>query len=98
MEVSINLIRQGKHLLVAACDLNVLGKTLKFGNMNFNVSRDFYGGACVSAEEAVSLMQKATTVNMVGSAVVKKAIEKGLIHPKSVIKISGIPHAQIVKM
>jgi hypothetical protein len=35
---------------------------------------------------------------MVGHRIVKKAVEKGLIHPEAVIKISGVPHAQIVKM
>jgi hypothetical protein len=35
---------------------------------------------------------------MVGQKIVEKAIEKGLIHPEAVLKISGIPHAQIIKM
>jgi hypothetical protein len=43
-------------------------------------------------------MRKSTMVNMVGNCIVQKAIEKGLIHPEAVLNISGIPHAQIVKM
>lgn len=98
MEVSVNIIKQGKHLLIAACDLNLLGKSLDFGKIKFDVSRSFYGGVKVSVEEAVHLMRRGTTVNMIGLTVVKKAIEEGLINPKSVINISGIPHAQIVKV
>lgn len=98
MEVSVNIIRQGKQLLIAACDVNLLGKTLKFGKINFEVSKSFYGGSSVSVEEAVSLMRDGTTVNMVGPVIVKKAIEAGLIHPEAVIDISGVPHAMIIKV
>jgi len=98
MEVSINIQKQGRHLLIAACDSNLLGKTLKFGKIQFEVNESFYGGSCVSVEEAVSLMRDGTSVNIVGPVIVKKAIEKGLIHPQAVIDISGIPHALIVKV
>jgi len=98
MEVSVNIIKQGKHVLVAACDLNLLGKTLRFGEINFEVSREFYGGSVVSVEEAVNLMRQGTAVNMVGLTIVKRAIEEGLIHPQAILKISGVPHAQIVRL
>ena len=52
----------------------------------------------MSVEEAVSLMRQGTTVNMVGAIVVKKAIEEGLVHPRAVINISGVPHAMIVNV
>jgi len=98
MKVSVNVIKQGEHTLVAACDLNLLGKTLKFGEINFEIHRGFYGGSIVSVDEAVNLMKHGTAVNMVGSAIVKKALEEGLIHPRAILNISGVPHAQIVKV
>jgi len=36
-------------------------------------------------------------VNMIGKNVVKRAIEKGYVHPEAVLHIEGVPHAQIVK-
>lgn len=98
MEVSVNIIRQEKHVLIAACDLNLLGKTLKLGKIDFEVHRSFYGGLIVSVEEAISLMKQGTTVNMVGPVIVKSAIEEGLIHPNAVLNVSGVPHAQIVRL
>ena len=98
MDVSVNIIKQGQHVLIAACDLNLLGKILDFGEIKFNISKSFYGGVNVSVEEAVQLMRRGTSVNMVGPAIVQKAIEAGLINPAAVIDISGIPHAQIVKV
>jgi hypothetical protein len=35
---------------------------------------------------------------MVGKNIVKKAIEQGYVHPEAVLKIQGVPHAQIVKL
>ena len=71
---------------------------MRDGKIVFEVREEFYKGLKMTVEEAVGLMEQSTIVNMVGHNVVKKAIEKGLIHPDAVLKISGVPHAQIVKM
>ena len=97
MQVSVNIIKQGKHVLVAACDLNLLGKTLKLREIDFVVHKSFYGGTVISIEEAVSLIKQGTTVNIIGSAIVKAAVKEGLVHPQAVLDVSGVPHAQIVK-
>lgn len=98
MQVSVNIIKQGKHVLVAACDLNLLGKTLRFREIDFVVHKSFYGGYVVSIEEAVSLIRQGTSANIIGSTIVKAAIEEGLVHPQAVLDISGVPHAQIVRV
>jgi len=85
-------------VLLATCDAELLGKRFKEGEIVFEIREDFYKGPKVSVEEAIALIQQSTIVNMVGKNIVKKAIEKGLIHPEAVLKISGIPHAQIVRM
>jgi hypothetical protein len=88
----------GHHVLLAACDADLLGRVLREGKIVFEVREDFYKGSKISVDEAIGLMEKSTVVNMVGNCIVQKAIEKGLIHPEAVLNISGIPHAQIVKM
>jgi len=85
-------------VLLATCYAELLGQTLKEGKIVFEIREDFYRGSKVSVEEAVDLIQQSTIVNMVGRNIVEKAIEEGLIHPEAVLKISGIPHAQIVRM
>lgn len=80
------------------CDADMLGKTLKQGKIVFHIQEKFYKGSLVSLEEAVDLIQQSTIVNMVGQKIVKKAIEKGLVHSDAVIEIKGVPHAQIVKL
>lgn len=97
MNVYIKLWEQGKQVLLAICDENILGKTLKQGNIVFQVREDFYKGSLVSMQEAVDLIEKSIIVNMIGQRIVKEAVEKGLVHPEAVLKIDGVPHAQIVK-
>jgi hypothetical protein len=98
LEVYVNLKRIGRNVLLAICDAEILGRTLREGKIVFCVKEDFYKGAKVSIEEAVSLIKNCTIVNMVGKNVVKKAIEQGYVHPEAVLNIQGVPHAQIVRL
>ncbi|RJS78682.1 DUF424 family protein [Candidatus Bathyarchaeota archaeon] len=98
MEAYVNLRKIGGNVLLAICDAEILGKTLKEGKIVFHVKEEFYKGVKVTVEEAVDMIEESTIVNMVGKNVVKKAIEKGYVHPEAVLNIEGIPHAQIVKL
>ena len=94
----MNLRKIGKNILLALCDCEILGRTLREGKIVFHVKEEFYKGAKVSIEEAIEIIENSTIVNMIGKNVVKKAIERGYVHPEAVLNIDGIPHAQIVKL
>jgi hypothetical protein len=98
LEAYIKLRKIGNNILLAMCDCEVLGKTLREGKIVFPVKEEFYKGARVHVEEAVAMIENSTIVNMVGKHIVKKAIEKGYVHPEAVLNIEGIPHAQIVRL
>jgi hypothetical protein len=94
----MNLRKIGRNVLLSMCDKDILGKTLHEGKIVFCVKEDFYKGSRVTLDEAVSLIESSTIVNMVGKNVVKKAIERGYVHPEAVLHIEGVPHAQIVRL
>jgi len=94
----MKLRKIGNHVLLAICDVEILGKTLREGKIVFRVSEEFYKGEEVDVEEAVAMIENSTIVNMVGRNVVRKAVEKGYVHPEAILEIEGIPHAQIVKL
>lgn len=98
MEVYVNLKKVGRNVLLAICDLEILGRTLREGKVVFQVKDEFYNGGKVSLEEALDMIENSTIVNMVGRNCVEKAIEKGYVHPDAVLTIEGIPHAQIAKL
>ncbi len=98
MEVYVNLKQIGRNVLLAICDCELLGKTLRDGKIVFKVKNEFYNGRKASVEEAVGLINNSTIINLVGKNCVEKAIAQGYVHPEAVIKIDGVPHAQIIKI
>lgn len=98
MDVYVNIRRTGNCTLLATCDAELLGKTLKEGKITFHIHEKFYKGSKVTLEEALELIKQSTIVNMIGQKIVKKAIEHGFVHPEAVLMIEGVPHAQIVRV
>ena len=98
MDVYVNIRRTGNCTLLATCDAELLGKTLKEGKITFHIHEKFYKGSKVTFEEALELIKQSTIVNMIGQKIVKKAIEHGFVHPEAVLMIEGVPHAQIVRV
>lgn len=98
MEVYVKLRKWGKFTVLATCDTELLGRVLCEGKIVFEVKEGFYKGSKVSVEEAIKLVKQCTIVNMVGKRIVKRAIQEGVVHPEAILEISGVPHAQIVKI
>lgn len=98
MDVFVNVIRQGSHVLVAACDADLLGKTLKFGEVDFTIREEFYRGSLMDVDGAIDIVKTSTIANLVGAVVVRCALEAGIVHPQAVLDISGVPHAHVMRM
>jgi len=98
LEVYLNIRKVGNNVVLAVCDCNLLGKTLRDGKIVFQVKDEFYKGKKTTVDEAVGLIDNSTIVNLVGKSCVEKAILKGYVHPEAVMEIEGVPHAQIVKL
>jgi hypothetical protein len=94
----MKLRKMGGNVLLSVCDAEILGKTLREGKIVFCIKEEFYKGARVTVEEAVMMIANSTIVNLTGRNIVQKAIESGYVHPEAVLKIEGVPHAQIVKL
>jgi hypothetical protein len=98
VEVYAKLKQMDKHVVLAICDVDLLGKTLCEGKIAFKVKDEFYNGGKISVDEAINMIENATIINIVGKCCIEKAIQKGYIHPDAIITIEGIPHAQIMKL
>ena len=85
-------------MLLAVCDCELLGRTLREGKIVFHIKDEFYNGRKATVEEAIGMIDNSTIVNLVGKCCVEKAIAEGYVHPDAILKIEGIPHAQIVKL
>jgi len=96
-KIWVNVIKQDMNVLVTACDDELLGKTIENCSRKILISKGFYGGTLMSSEEAIRLIKKATSANLLGSNVVNAAVKEGLIHPEAITKISEVLHALFIK-
>ncbi len=87
----------GEHV-VAICDRDLLGKRIVDAGISFYVDPLFYGGRLMTIREAIRLLEIASIANLVGEKIVSTAIEHGLVHPDAVIRIKGVPHAQVIRL
>lgn len=98
LDVYLNVRKSGNNVVLAVCDCDLLGKTLREGKIVFKIKTEFYNGKKTTVDEAVGLIGNSTIVNLVGKHCVESAIKQGYVHPEAVIKIEGVPHAQIMKL
>lgn len=96
--MNISIFKRGKEIVLAACDRELLGRTLRSGEMKLCVSKKFYGEERGDGEALIAGLQCCTTANLVGERTVRIAIEAGFIDEGGVIVIEGVPHAQLFKM
>ncbi|MDI9620142.1 MAG: DUF424 family protein [Candidatus Nezhaarchaeota archaeon] len=98
VEVYVKVHHHGKDVVVAICDVNLIGKTFTDGPLRIEVSEEFYGGEKVNIQEAMNIAKKATIANFLGEEAVKHAIKRKLVHKDCVIEVASIPHAQLIKI
>ena len=96
--ISIKIYKQGEEILIAACDEQLIGKILEEGKYHLEVSERFYDGERVTTAILKKFLAEATIANLVGKETIKCAIEVGIIDPDCIIRVKGVPHAQMVKM
>lgn len=98
MKIYVKVYRVQGEVLVAACDEELLGKTFREGELKLEVKERFYKGELREVEDLKFLLEEATIANLTGERCVSKAIELGYVNPERVLKIQGVPHAQMTKL
>ena len=93
--IAMKIYRIRGETMVAACDCALLDKRFEEGELQIEVKREFYFDAYVSDLTFLMSMKIATIANLVGEHVIALAVKEGYIDPESVIRIQGVPHAQM---
>jgi hypothetical protein len=93
--IAMRIYKVRGEVMLAACDRELLGKKFEEGELMLDVKKSFYYEAFVSDTTFLNSIKIATIANLVGEHVISLAIEKGYIDEDSVIKIDGVPHAQM---
>jgi len=92
-------MRRG-HLCAAACDEELLGETLEEDPYHVTIKKEFFDGDLVEDDDAstTALFQRSSSLNLFGEKAVALGIEAGCIDPDHVVKIKGVPHAQMFEV
>ena len=96
--ISIKVYKQGDDLVIGACDEQLLGKTFRDGKLQIDVSKNFYDGDRITTKTLEKFLTDATIANLVGKETIACAVKLGLIDPNCILRIKGIPHAQMIRM
>lgn len=91
----VKIHKKDGRTVVAVCDDNLIGQKIEDGDLQLDLSSDFYKGTSYSDKVLVrDIMRNADILNVVGKVAVALAVEEGLIDKTHIITIKGIPHAQ----
>jgi hypothetical protein len=87
-----------RELLLAACDYELLGKTINLSNgAEVKILESFYKDRIVSEEELIKMANECTTANFFGKETILALIKGKIISENSAILLNGVPHSQLYK-
>lgn len=89
--------KRGRHLCAAACDEDLIGQTLEDDPYHVTIKKEFFQGDLVDDDDNATsaLFQRSSSLNLFGEAAVTLGIAAGCIDPDNVVRIHGVPHAQM---
>ncbi|MCR4336007.1 MAG: DUF424 family protein [archaeon] len=86
------------NFVLACCDKELLGKTLKDDKREVFINEHFYKGELIDEVKLAELLKEADSINLFGKKSVGVALKKGFITATDVITINGVEHAIIMKV
>ena len=98
MLYSTKIISASGNLMLNICDPELVGKTLNNGKTKIKINPNYYAERNVDEHEARILLEKCTSINMVGEKTISLATSLGIGSEKSIRLIEGIPFLIVFKM
>ena len=92
----IKVHKKDNRILAVAVDSGLLGKKFEEGDLQLDLTRDFYNGEEMDDARAGDIIRNADIVHLIGENAIKLGISEGVIEEKNIIRIQGIPHAQAI--
>ncbi|MDH2901891.1 MAG: DUF424 family protein [archaeon] len=90
-------IKWQQHILVNICDEELLGTTVKNGEVDMAISREYFGSDKVNEAEAINLVRSSSIVNLAGSRIVSKVVDANLASERAVKQVGDVCFLMIYK-
>jgi uncharacterized protein len=98
MKFAYRVYREGDDTLLAVSDYEILGEKFEDKDLVLEARREFYHEEVCGREEILELLESATVINAIGKNIINVLVEENIIEEEKVLKIGGVPHAQIVRI
>jgi len=93
-KISVKIHSAQGMTIVAACDIELLGKKLVEKEIVLEVHRGFYEGVHVDDDGLIRHLALGMCGNLVGKHTVETAIKANYVDKENILYIQGVPHAQ----
>jgi len=84
-------------VMIDICDLDLIGTKLEQDGLVVNLTQEYYQQQVIELSYAKELLDKCDIANLVGSRIVRHAIDMKMAKEISIKKISGVPFLMIYK-
>ena len=98
MQFSVKTTNYQKQSMLNICDVELLGKKIIEGDLTMHISENYYGERFVEKDEAESLLNTFSIINMVGKETISLALKLGIGSENAVKIISDVPFLIIFNM
>ena len=98
MQFSVKSSNYQKHSTLNICDAELLGKKIIEGDLTIHISKNYYGEKFIEKDEAESLLNNSSIINMAGKETVSLALKLGIGSENAVKIVSDVPFLIIFNM
>ena len=98
MQFSIRVTNYQQNQMLNICDSDLIGKTVIGNDLTMDITKNYYGEKIVTKDEAKTLLQNSSIINMVGKETISLSLELGIGSKDGVKIISNIPFLIVFKM
>lgn len=88
----------GNEKIIAIADKELIGKTFRFNNIEFQIKEEFYGNEEIGERETLELIKTGTIINAIGNNIVNLLIHHKIVSKEHVLHMDKIMHVQIIKV
>jgi len=98
MQFSVKTANYQNQSMLNICDAELLGKKIIEGDLTMHISENYYGERFVEKDEAESLLNNSSIINLAGKETVSLALKLGIGSENAVKIVSDVPFLIIFNM
>lgn len=84
-------------LMIDICDLELVGLKLEKDSLTIHLTKEYFQQQVIENNQAGELLKNCAIANLVGTRIVRQAIDMKMAKEVSVKKIDGVPFLMIFK-